>query len=103
MPSTETQGQQPGDHIGGVGSLPGSKDEQAVAVLPEERATKVTERVDQEHQEEPVHQEHYDQLGALPNKSEKSPGVGDVRDGRATDPPKRDTESRVRAYSRFVK
>jgi len=39
MPSSETRGQQPGERTGGVGSLPGSKDEQGVAVLPEERNT----------------------------------------------------------------
>lgn len=40
LPSTETQGQQPGEHTGGIGTLPGSKEEQGVAVLPEERTTK---------------------------------------------------------------
>jgi len=97
MPSTEVQGQQPGEHIGGVGSLPGSKDEQSVAVLPEERATEATET---------AHQEHHDELGAPPvppNKPEKSTGVGDVGVGGATDAPKKDTQSKVRACFRFCK
>ena len=89
MPSTESQGQQPGEHIGGVGSLPGSKDEQGVAVLPEERATKVTETVPQEH---------HDELGAPPKIPEKSPGISGVGIGGATDPLKRETQSNVRAY-----
>lgn len=55
LPSTETQGQQPGEHTGGIGTLPGSKEEQGVAVLPEERTTKTeTERSERsEEQSEP--------------------------------------------------
>jgi hypothetical protein len=53
MPSTEKQGQQPGEHTGGVGSLPGSKDEQDVAVLPDERLTKTSEMVHPEQPQEP--------------------------------------------------
>lgn len=52
MPSTESQGQQPGEHIGGVGSLPGPKDEQGVAVLPEELAAKTTETDRSDRREE---------------------------------------------------
>jgi hypothetical protein len=59
MPSTEMQGQQPGERIGGAGSLPGPKEEQGVAVLPEERATKDTEM---------VRQEPRDESGALPDE-----------------------------------
>ena len=92
MPSTEAQGQQPGEHIGGVGSLPGSKDEQDVAVLPEERVTKATE---------PVHQERHDELGAPPNVPEKSTGISGVGVGGGADPLKRDTQSRVRPHPRF--
>lgn len=85
MPSTETQGQQPGEHIGGVGSLPGPNDEQGVAALPEERATNTTEMVRPEHDEEP---------GDLPDETKKSTGATGVGVGGATDSPKF-TQSKV--------
>ena len=83
MPSTETQGQQPGERTGGVGSLPGSKEEQDVAVLPEERATKTTET---------DHQERRDEPGAPPDESKRPTDTGI---GGATDPLQRDTQSKV--------
>ena len=86
MPSTETRGQQPEERTGGVGSLPGSKDEQDVAVLPEERAIETTE---------PTRQEHRDEPGVLPDEPNKSTGVGGVGVSGATDPLKRDTQSKV--------
>lgn len=86
MPSTETQGQQPGEHIGGVGSLPGPSEEQGVAVLPEERATKTTEMVRPEHREE---------LDDLPDETKRSTGARGVGVGGATDPLKESTKSRV--------
>lgn len=86
MPSTETQGQQPGEHTSGVGSLPGSKDEQGVAILPEERATKTTESVRPDHREEqPGH----------PADITKDTGSMGVGLGGATDSLKNDTQSRV--------
>ena len=84
LPSTETQRQQPGEHTGGIGTLPGSKDEQGVAVLPEERATKTeTDRSERpEEQSEP---------------SSKPKGAGDTGVGvsGATDLLKKETRSRV--------
>jgi hypothetical protein len=70
MPSTETQGQQPGEHTGGAGSLPGPKDEQGVAVLPEELAVKATETDRPESREEPRE---------VPDKT-KSTGAGGATD-----------------------
>lgn len=86
MPSTETQGQQPREHTDGVGSLPGSKDEQGVAVLPEERAidTAGTDRPEN-RQEQPRD----------PTDTTKDPGVMGVGVGGATDLLKKDTQSRV--------
>jgi len=83
----EKQGQQPGEHTDGVGSLPGAKDEQGVAVLPQERATKTTEMVRPEHHEEP---------GDIPGEMKKSTGTSDVGVGGATDPVEQNTQSRVR-------
>jgi hypothetical protein len=39
LPSTEKEGAHPGEHSGGVGSLPGSISETSVAKLPDERAS----------------------------------------------------------------
>jgi hypothetical protein len=86
MPSTEAQGQQPGEHTNGIGSLPGTKDEQGVAALPQERATKTTEMVRPERREEPS-----DPRG----ETSKSAGTGGVVADDATDPSKKDTQSRV--------
>ncbi|KAI0056220.1 hypothetical protein BV25DRAFT_1640645 [Artomyces pyxidatus] len=45
LPSTETQGIQPGEHQDGVGALPGTRDEAGVAKLPEEQSSQTsTER-----------------------------------------------------------
>lgn len=86
MPSTETQGQQPGEHTGGVGSLPGSKHEQGVAALPEERATKV----------ETNRQERPEEQGEPSGKPKGADAMG-VGVSGATDPLKRETQSRVSA------
>ena len=86
MPSTEAQGQQPGERTGGAGSLPGPKEEQGVAVLPEERATETTEN---------VRQEHHDKSSALPDEPKKPAGSRGVGVGGATDPLKRETQSKV--------
>jgi hypothetical protein len=86
VPSTETQGQHPGEHTDGAGSLPGPSDEQGVAVLPEQRATKVTEMVRPEHREEP---------GDIPDETRESTGAGGVGVSGATDPLKESTKSRV--------
>ena len=86
MPSTETQGQQPGERTGDAGSLPGPKDEQGVAVLPKERATEVTEV---------LRQESHDEKCNLPDIQKESAGVSGVGVSGATDPLKRDTRSRV--------
>ena len=86
MPSTETQGQQPGEHTGGVGPLPGPSDEQGVAVLPEERETKTTEVVRPERREEP---------GNLPDETKESTDARGVGVGGTTDPLKESTQSRV--------
>jgi len=82
----ETQGQQPGEHSDGVGSLPGAKDEQGVAVLPEERAPKPTEMVRPEHHEEP---------GDIPDETGKSTGISGAGVGGATNLVEQDTQSRV--------
>ncbi|KAH9006083.1 hypothetical protein EDB86DRAFT_679979 [Lactarius hatsudake] len=39
LPSTEKEGTHPGEHCGGVGSLPGTISETSVAKLPDERAS----------------------------------------------------------------
>jgi len=84
MPSTETQGQQPEEHTGGVGSLPGRNDEQGVAVLPEERTTKTTE---------PVRPEHREELSDIPEETKTTGARGVGVDG-ATEPLKT-TQPRV--------
>ena len=116
MPSTETQGQQPEERTGGVGSLPGPKDEQGVAVLPEERITKATEAPRQEPRDEKCslpdipkeratevtevpRQEPHDEKCNLPDIPKESAGLSGVGVSGATDPLKRDTQSRV--CSRF--
>lgn len=86
MPSAEKQGQQPGEHTGGVGSLPGSKDEQEVAVLPEERVTKISEMDRPEHPEG---------QGDSTDKTKTDTGTLSVGVGAATDPLKKETQSRV--------
>lgn len=86
MPSTETQGQQPRERTDGVGSLPGSKDEQGVAVLPEERVTDTTRSVLPEHREE--------QPGE-PTYSTKDTGTIGAGVSGTTDPLKNDAQSRV--------
>lgn len=86
MPSTEAQGQQPGEHTGGVGSLPGPTDEQGVAVLPEERETKTTEM---------VHSENREESSDLPDETKNSAGARGVGVGGATDSLKESTQSRV--------
>ena len=86
MPSTEARGQQPGEHTGGVGSLPGSKDEQGVAVLPQERTSKTTETTCPEYRGE--------QSGD-PAVNNKDTGTGGVGIGGATDPLKKNTQLRV--------
>lgn len=86
MPSTETQGQQPGERTGGVGSLPGPKDEQGVAVLPEERTTETTETLRPEHRQE--------RPGDSTNIT-KDTGATGVGVSGATDLLKKDTQSRV--------
>ncbi|KAG1750545.1 uncharacterized protein EDB91DRAFT_1045900 [Suillus paluster] len=40
LPSSELKGAQPCEHVGGVGSLPGTISESSVALLPDERAEK---------------------------------------------------------------
>ena len=40
LPSSETKGAQPFEHVGGVGSLPGTLSESSVALLPDERAAR---------------------------------------------------------------
>jgi hypothetical protein len=86
MPSTETQGQQPKDHTDGVGSLPGSKDEQGVAVLPEERAAETAGSVRPEQREE---------KSGDPTENTKDTGSMGVGVGGATYPLKKDTQLRV--------
>ena len=87
-PSTETQGQQPREHTDGVGSLPGSKDEQGVALLPEERATETTGSVRPEHRE--------GQLGGPTSNTKHT----DVDVGGATDPLKKDSQPKVSLFPR---
>jgi hypothetical protein len=86
MPSTESQGQQPGQHTDGVGSLPGSKDEQEVAVLPEERKTKSSEKPLPEPREEKP---------SDPTDNTEDSGLSGAGISGATDPLKMDTQSRV--------
>ena len=69
-----------------MGSLPGPSEEQGVAVLPEEQATKNTEMVRPEHREE---------LGDIPDETKRSTGSRGVGVGDATDPLKESTKSRV--------
>ena len=107
MPSTETQGQQPGEHTGGVGSLPGPKDEQDVAVLPEERAIKTTEEARPEQRKESGGSEHAtktsevarpeqrEESGDLPEETNKSTGSNGVGVGGATDSLKKRTQQKV--------
>jgi hypothetical protein len=85
MTSTETKGQQPGEHTDGVGSLPGPKDEQGAAVLPEERVTDTARTVRPEDREE--------QPGDTTD-SMKGPGSVGVGIGGATDSLKMDTQRR---------
>lgn len=87
LPSTETQGQQPGERTGGAGSLPGSKDEQGVAVLPDERATttKTTE--------EP---------GDAADKPKKDPGATDKGVVGTTEPLEEESQSRVSSDLHFL-
>lgn len=86
MPSTESQGQQPGEHADGVGSLPGLKDEQGVAILPEERTANTSEAVRPEPREE---------QSVDPAINTKDNGAMGVGVGGATDSLKKDTQSRV--------
>ncbi|KAG1846919.1 hypothetical protein C8R48DRAFT_732338 [Suillus tomentosus] len=44
LPSSELKGAQPHEHVGGVGSLPGTISESSVALLPDERAEKDAQR-----------------------------------------------------------
>jgi hypothetical protein len=44
LPSSELKGAQPCEHVGGVGSLPGTISESSVALLPDERAEKDAQR-----------------------------------------------------------
>ncbi|KAG1847207.1 hypothetical protein DFJ58DRAFT_663471 [Suillus subalutaceus] len=44
LPSSELKGAQPHEHVGGVGSLPGTISESSVALLPDERAERDTQR-----------------------------------------------------------
>lgn len=44
LPSSELKGAQPHEHVGGVGSLPGTISESSVALLPDERAWKNAQR-----------------------------------------------------------
>ena len=107
MPSTETQGQQPGERTGGVGSLPGPKDEQDVAVLPEERAINTTQEARPEQREESGKSEHTtnttevarpeqrEESGNLPEETIKSTGASGVGVGGATDSLKERTQQKV--------
>jgi hypothetical protein len=45
LPSSELKGAQPHEHVGGVGSLPGTISESSVALLPDERAERDTRRL----------------------------------------------------------
>ncbi|KAG1763950.1 hypothetical protein EDD22DRAFT_776577 [Suillus occidentalis] len=45
LPSSELKGAQPREHVGGVGSLPGTISESSVALLPDERAEKDAQRM----------------------------------------------------------
>ncbi|KAG2745869.1 hypothetical protein P692DRAFT_201933618 [Suillus brevipes Sb2] len=45
LPSSELKGAQPHEHVGGVGSLPGTISESSVALLPDERAEKDAQRM----------------------------------------------------------
>jgi hypothetical protein len=83
MPSAETQGQQTKDHTDGVGSLPGSKDEEGVAVLPEERAAETAG---------PVRLEHREQQSCDPTENTKDTGSMGVGFSDATYPLKNDTQ-----------
>jgi hypothetical protein len=102
MPSKEVQGQQPGEHAGGVGSLPGPKDEQDVAVLPEERVTKAT---DTALPEEPVGKttgtvrpEPREEQGDITDRTKaEGPGTTGVGVSGATDSLEKDTTLRVSA------
>ena len=40
LPSTETSGASPKEHVGGTGALPGHVSEEAVTKLPDERSVK---------------------------------------------------------------
>ena len=99
MPSKETQGQQPGESTGGVGSLPGPKDEQDVAVLPEERATKTTDTVLPEESvsktTETVRPEPREEQGDTDKTKDEGPGTAGVGVSGATDSLEKDTTSRV--------
>ena len=100
MPSKETQGQQPGESTGGAGSLPGPKDEQDVAVLPEERATKTTDTVLPEESvsktTETVRPEPREEQGDTTGKTkDEGPGTTGVGVSGATDSLEKDTTSRV--------
>ncbi|KAG2139802.1 uncharacterized protein EDB93DRAFT_1089992 [Suillus bovinus] len=44
LPSSELKGAQPHEHVGGVGSLPGTISESSVALLPDERAEQDAQR-----------------------------------------------------------
>ena len=100
VPSKETQGQQPGESTGGIGSLPGPKDEQGVAVLPEERVTKATDTVLPEESvsktTETVRPEPREEQGDTTDKTkDEGPGTTGVGVSGATDSLEKDTTSRV--------
>lgn len=77
MPSSETSGAKPGEHVGGVGALPGDLKEEGVARLPAERTS-----VPSREYEGAVPGEKSGGVGALPGSLNES-GVALLPDERS--------------------
>ncbi|KAG8717671.1 hypothetical protein FRC08_006991 [Ceratobasidium sp. 394] len=80
MPSSEKTGAAPGEHVGGVGALPGNASEEGVARLPAER----TSMPSQEYEGAYPGEKTGGGVGALPGKFNES-GVALLPDERAAE------------------
>ncbi|KAG8737946.1 hypothetical protein FRC12_016962, partial [Ceratobasidium sp. 428] len=78
MPSTENTGAAPGEHVGGVGALPGNASEEGVARLPAERMSVPSRELEGSYPGEKTG----GGVGALPGKFNES-GVALLPDERA--------------------
>ncbi|KAF8673956.1 hypothetical protein RHS04_07339 [Rhizoctonia solani] len=90
MPSSESSGAKPGEHVGGVGALPGDNKEEGIARLPAERMS-----VPSREHEGTFPGEKSGGVGALPGSLNES-GVALLPDERGTQV-KEDVQSSTRA------